>query len=262
MAWSVATAIRTAIALCIFFEPWVAGSERVKEKPNPERPDVVLPHPERPKRVALPLGAACNSSLPRQPLPSSKLPSACAVFFVYGGIARYERDVGNAVTELKRLNPSVRTILVTDNCELQVPAIDDTFRIPRPNRKSWAPRVEFLASNMSRYFGDHCAVALALDSHVTLCDSSLHERMAHELLESGKHRHLLAANAEHAPYHPFMSSPFSYFLKGDNCSNRNCHAHLPHNFAILFNPNSKRCKSFSRSGVTTCTADRATTRCH
>jgi len=189
----------------------------------------------------LPLEAGCPSLLPRRPLPSSDLPSACAVFFTYGGIARYETEVVATITELKRLNPSVRTILVTDNCQLQGAAIDDIFRIPRPQTKSWAPRLEFLASNMSRYFGHHCSVALALDSHVTLCDSSLHERMAKELQNSGKHRHLLAANAEHAPYHPELSSPFSYFLSSEVCGGRKkCHAHLPHNFAILFNPSSTR----------------------
>ena len=237
LAWLVVVSLVTIITVCVFERDHhvtisvdapvsAAGSEEgVKDNPKPD----------------LPLGAACPSLLPRQPLQSSDLPSACAVFFTYGGIARYEEEVVATVTELKRLNPSVRTILVTDNCELQGAAIDDIFRIPTPEKKSWAPRLEFLASNMSRYFGHHCSVALALDSHVTLCDSSLHERMAQELLNSGKHRHLLAANAEHAPYHPYRSSPFSYFLSSiEDCGDGNCHAHLPHNFAILFNPSSTK----------------------
>ena len=96
--------------------------------------------------------------------PGTERPRKCAVFFVYGGVPRYENEVMRTMARLKSLNPVVRTILVTDNMNLtndkmapgtpgrRYPQVDSFHRIHTPEKKSWLPRLKFVSQTMDKKF--------------------------------------------------------------------------------------------------------------
>lgn len=144
-------------------------------------------------------------------------PDVCAVFFVYGGVDRYEREVLGSIQRLKRLNPTVRTVLVTDSPDLGTHhAVDGVFRIPTPRRRGWVPRTRFLSHDLFREF-PACGVSIALDSHVAVCADNLAERL-HTFAATPTA--FIGANVEHSD----TASPFRY-VHGARV--------LPHNFALV-----------------------------
>ena len=167
-------------------------------------------------------------------------PRRCAVFFVYGGVLRYEEEVLRTIGLLKKLDPDVRSILVSDTLDRKELApgepdpyadVDSFHVIPTPPQKSWLPRLKFVSQTMEKKFRD-CDVTIALDSHVTVCSSNLRERMESFLADSSN---VLGANVEHAPQKPWYASPFRYFLEDrGGMYNAHCHKYLPHNFAVIF----------------------------
>jgi len=156
----------------------------------------------------------------------------CAVLFVYGRIPRYENEALRTIIRLKDLNPTVRTILVTDNKKITLghaDKVNDVHLISTQRKKSWFPRLMFI-KHMSRHYPD-CDVTMALDSHVTICSGNLKDRLADFSVSEG----LLGANVEHAPYRPYLSSPFDFVHSNLTLTNgTKWHRHLPHNFGIVF----------------------------
>ena len=175
--------------------------------------------------------------------PGTERPRKCAVFFVYGGVPRYENEVMRTMARLKSLNPVVRTILVTDNMNLtndkmapgtagrRYPQVDSFHRIQTPEKKSWLPRLKFVSQTMDKKF-KNCDVTIALDSHVTVCESNLGARL--DAFHANE-KNILGANVEQAPQKPWYASPFKYFLQDRGGTyDSHCHKYLPHNFAVAF----------------------------
>jgi hypothetical protein len=111
------------------------------------------------------------------------------------------------------------------------PQVDSFHRIQTPEKKSWLPRLKFVSQTMDKKF-KNCDVTIALDSHVTVCESNLGARL--DAFHANE-KNILGANVEQAPQKPWYASPFKYFLQDRGGTyDSHCHKYLPHNFAVAF----------------------------
>jgi hypothetical protein len=159
----------------------------------------------------------------------------CVVFQVYNHKERYEAEVQASMARLKKLNPDVTTILITDNKDLADDASIDILKVIPPDDYSllrlvgindFTTRLLYL-STLPTWAPD-CDMHMSLDSHVTVCSSNLRKRLL-ELYTDPTFQ--IGTNVEHNPYPSWKSTPFTYDLKYGG-------KYMPHNFCMVFRTHS------------------------
>lgn len=158
----------------------------------------------------------------------------CVVFQVYNHIERYEAEVQASIARLKKLNPDMTTILITDNKDLAGDTIDmlkviqhDKYSLLRlVGINDFTTRLLYL-STLHTWAPD-CDMHMSLDSHVTVCSSNLRERLLELYTDPSFH---IGTNVEHNPYPSWKSTPFTYDpIYGGK--------YMPHNFCIVIRTHS------------------------
>mmetsp|Transcript_25701 Transcript_25701/g.42773 ORF Transcript_25701/g.42773 Transcript_25701/m.42773 type:complete len:408 (+) Transcript_25701:80-1303(+) len=154
----------------------------------------------------------------------------CAVFQVYNHIKRYEEEVQSSIARLKKMNPDVTTILITDNSEIGrgqdgsidvLKVINDKSLLRLVGINDFTTRLKYLSTIFS--WGPDCDMVMSLDSHVTVCSSDLRKRLI-ELYDDPSFQ--IGTNVEHNPYPSWKSTPFTFDPEYGGKL-------MPHNFAIV-----------------------------